>query len=583
MALQTSALFGFGFLQTPERTLLVDFYAVGSDGAVLPDLTAGEVTIKIDGRTRVVRSLRLVRQADATAAGPLEGATTPAPFGTNNISEVGRSFFIVVDDESFRPGRERPVRSAVQAFLGALSARDRVSVWTVPHGGIKVDLTRNHDRVGEAMQTISGHGAEQESLSEAACRTRTTLEAIEHMLSTISGGQGPVNVFFFTGSLYGPQRDAKPNGPPGMCELTLDLFQRVGHSAAQARAHIYVIQPEDLVRPTRTASENMAGVGFSATMNPIEGIEHLAGATGGLKMSLTRLGDATLVTLSRATAAYYSAVVDAAASDAKGSHGLDVKVNRPGVDVRSRGLIFAAPVAGTTGPARTPSEMLRVGTVFSDLPLRVSSFASQNDPSGMMRVVAAGEPDEPGVSLTSLSLGFYDSQGKMMGQINLDKELSSMPAFGTMVLPAGTYRVRAAAVDSNGRAGTADSELIAEMTPAGPLKLSTLVLGLWRDNAFQPRLQFAAEPVAIAYLDVVGGSPGQAVGALVEVAKTLNGPALVTTRLALESTSDPSRFIASGAVPIASLPAGDYVVRAVVGVEGQAYGRVVRTLRKVTR
>jgi hypothetical protein len=35
-----------------------------------------------------------------------------------------------------------------------------------------------------------------------------------------------------------------------------------------------------------------------------------------------------------------------------------------------------------------------------------------------------------------------------------------------------------------------------------------------------------------------------------------------------------------GAVPIASLPPGDYIIRAIVSVDGRPVGRVLRTLRK---
>jgi hypothetical protein len=159
----------------------------------IADLKAEEVTIKLDGRTRSVRSLRLVKQADLPQDNPLAArqVALPVPFATNGIAESGRSFVIVIDDESFRPGRERPIRAAVGAFLGALSPRDRVSLWTTPHGGMKVDLTQNHDRVSTALQLVIGHGPDNESGSDAACRARTGLEAAEHMLSLMSGGEGP--------------------------------------------------------------------------------------------------------------------------------------------------------------------------------------------------------------------------------------------------------------------------------------------------------------------------------------------------------------------------------------------------------
>jgi hypothetical protein len=41
-----------------------------------------------------------------------------------------------------------------------------------------------------------------------------------------------------------------------------------------------------------------------------------------------------------------------------------------------------------------------------------------------------------------------------------------------------------------------------------------------------------------------------------------------------------SRYIATAAIPIGALPPGEYSVRALVGIEGQALTRVIRTLKK---
>lgn len=573
-----------GASQGPERTLAVDFYALGADGSPITDLRPEEVTVRVDGRARTVRSLRLVKQAAAPVADPLAPATAPPePFATNRAGEAGRSFILVVDDESFRPGKERPIRSAVRAFLGALSPKDRGSLWTVPHGGIKVDLTANHDRLAAGIDLVNGHGPDTESRSDASCRSRFTLDALDQMLTSLSGGEGPTTILFFTASLFGPGRDAAAMGPPGMCELRTDEFTRVGHSAAQARAHFHIILPEDLQRRPTNAVDTISGAGFAPSMNPLEGMEQLAAVTGAQRLSLTRLGDETLVTIARATSMYYSVTFDSAASDNQGPHGLDVKASRSGIQVRARPFVFVSR-PGLVARTPEPAEMVRSGAQFPDLPLRVSGFASLNDRSGNMRLVAAAEAADPGVVINAASVGYFDNQGKMVGQTNLTKEqLTSPPLLATVVVPAGAYRVRVAAVDSTGRGGAADTEVEAQMTPAGTLKLSSLVLGLWRDNAFQPRLQFSTEPVAIAYLDIVGGVAGAAVAAFVEIARTPNGPAISTTRLALEGTSDPTRFSASAAVPIGGLPPGDYVVRAIVGINGEAMGRVVRVLRKVAQ
>jgi len=569
--------------QSAERPLTVDFYALGADGVSIADLKAEEVTIKLDGRTRAVRSLRLVKQADLPQDNPLAArqAPPPVPFATNGIAESGRSFVIVIDDESFRPGRERPLRAALGTFLGALSPRDRVSLWTTPHGGMKVDLTQNHDRVSQALQLVVGHGPDNESGSDAACRARTDLEATEHMLSLMAGGEGPTTVIYLTASLFGPRRDSAVSRAPGMCELTVDHFQRVGRMAASARAHFYIVQTEDLVGRASVSSENIAGAGFAGSENPLEGMENLAGVTGGHRISLSRNGDQSLVPIARGTASFYSATIDGASSDIDGPHGLDVKVARNGVTVRSRALLNVRRPGGPTVKPATAAEMIKSTTVYPDLPLRVAGFASLYSGDGQMQVVAAAEPIEPNVKFASLSAALFDSSGRMAGQVNANEsEIATLPALTGMIVSSGTYRLRVAATDAAGRAGAADIEVVAETVAAGPLKLSSLVLGVSREGRFQPRLQFGTEPVAIAYLDIFGSNVTAPVGAIIEVLSPTGAP-LVTNRLSLEDTKDQGRYRATGAVPVGALPPGDYIARAVVMVEGHSAGVVFRAFRKV--
>ena len=149
-----------------------------------------------------------------------------------------------------------------------------------------------------------------------------------------------------------------------------------------------------------------------------------------------------------------------------------------------------------------------------------------------------------------------------------------------MIAPSGSYRLRVAATDAAGRPGTADVDVVAELVTAGSLRLSSLVLGLSRNGAFQPRLQFSSEPVVIAYLDLLGAEPGARIAAVLEVADTPEGPARSRSRLTIEPTNDPMRFRVQGAIPLGALPPGDYVARALIGLEGQPAGRVVRAFRK---
>jgi hypothetical protein len=196
-----------------------------------------------------------------------------------------------------------------------------------------------------------------------------------------------------------------------------------------------------------------------------------------------------------------------------------------------------------------------------------------------VKVVALAEPLDAATLLTTVSAALVDSAGRVAAQWTA-ADPTEIPLSGAMLVEPGAYRLRVAATDKSGRGGAADVDVDARLTPAGPLQLSSLILGVSRGGTFVPRLQFAREPVALATLEFTGQPSGQRLTIGLEIARTVDGPALVSTPLAVERLGE-DHYGATGAVPIGALPPGDYVVRAVVTVEGQAPVRVTRTLRKV--
>jgi hypothetical protein len=118
------------------------------------------------------------------------------------------------------------------------------------------------------------------------------------------------------------------------------------------------------------------------------------------------------------------------------------------------------------------------------------------------------------------------------------------------------------------------------LEPAGPLKLSALMLGTLRNGGMSPALEFTSEPTAIASLDIYGSTEGKPIAAILEVAESVNGPALLTFPVQIAATREPDVVSATASIPIGSLTAGDYVVRVTVNLLNAPQGRVVRTLRK---
>jgi len=106
------------------------------------------------------------------------------------------------------------------------------------------------------------------------------------------------------------------------------------------------------------------------------------------------------------------------------------------------------------------------------------------------------------------------------------------------------------------------------------------VLGRPVDGRFAPALELVNTPTAIAYLEVYGVMPGAQLEAVYELAGSVDGPAFATLPVDVRPGSSPDLRIVLGEIPLALLPPGDVVVRAVVGLSGHPPKTVVRTLRR---
>jgi VWFA-related protein len=565
-----------GISSQPSQTgTALEFFAVGSDGRPVTDLGRDDLTLRIGGRARTISAMRWV-----PAAARQPSALKP-PFGSNVQSENARAIVLVLDEESFRPGREHVLRSAVERFLEQLSADDRVALVTVPYGGLKTDLTTNHEEVRQAVNRTVGQSPPEQTGSDFACRTRRTLESITGLLDSLQGGRGPTTVLFVSGGLAPPRRDAAAALAPGMCELTIDHFEQVGNAASAARAHFFIIQPDDVTATSGSTTPVSSG-GFVESENPLAGLEHLAGVTAGHRFQLINAKDSGLERAARETAGHYVIEFVPEPSERNGRrHTVGLKVGRAGVEIRARPTVVV--VRPDTAPAKpvAPRDMLRQARAFSNLPLRAIGYASRNERDDV-KVLVAFEPADSKIVFKSAAAGLFDTKGRLAAQWTASsEELAASPIYTALIVPPGLYRLRVAAVDAEGRGGAADYAVTAVLPQAGGLTTSALVLGLSRADGFRAAMQFSSEPVATGYIEVYGVADAPRV--TMEIAREERSAALVTVPAAIATTKDADRRIATAALPIGALPTGDYIVRAVVAVAGQASTVVMHTLRKVPR
>ncbi len=556
--------------ETPAAT--VDFFAVTRNGQPVTDLKLDEVTLRVDGRVRPIKSLEFVKYASAG------GASGVAPAFATNAVDNPRAILLVVDDESMPIGQEKKLREVLSQFVTDLPAGDRVALVTVPNGGIKVDLTTDRDRLRRGIATITPIS----SVMNPSCRAITTLGTLRTTFETVarvSSGQ-PVLVAFFSASMEGPSQMEQARIPSagsgagglstagGVCYLQAQDFKQVGEAAAEARVQLYVVHPD--------YSPAAAG----------PGIENLRGVTGAPLFHLSGTGpEAGLTRIVRETPGYYLATFDTESGERLDStHLLSVRTTRRDIDLRTRPTLSYNRTRPATEAAPTFStafDVVKSGRAFREVPLRVATSATRGA-GGALNVVTIFEPANPSTSLASASAALFDDQGRGVAYWNGTS--TDMPAWPTavgMAAPGGRYRLRVAAIDSTGRYGVVDSVVTAELVPAGPLQLGGLSLGVSRSGGFQPRLQFSTEASALAHVEIYGGAAGMPLSVVFEVSETTDGPPLFRVPGVLSATAEEGRFSTTGTITVGVLPPGDYVIRAIIGIQGQPAGRVLRTLRKI--
>jgi hypothetical protein len=543
----------------------VDFQVIGAEGQPVADLKADEVSVRIGGRARPVKGLQFVRVPGA--GGGTAPAPVPPPFGVNSGGGgEGRQVAIIVEDETLPAGDDRALRDALAAFIDKLGPADRVALASAPRDSAQAGFSAGRDRVRQALSQVQGRAKAAATAAENTCRTRDTLALLHGQLGAMSGAESPTTVLFFSSRLSLPGATQTRAAAAGECEINIQMYREIGTAMAPARAQLYVIQHD----PNQSALN--------------EGLQNLVGATGGGQV--LRIGDAsgTLTRVLAETSAHYVATVDGDPSDrANQAQRLEVRVTRSGVTTRVRPELLAAARPAPGKPSgMTPPQMVRDSRAYTDLPLRAVGYASRGA-SGRMTVIALGESADPAGKLTAATVGLIDGSGKLIAQSTAgEKELAQSPVVIATIVPPGTYRLRFAAVDGSGRAGAADYPLVADFTAAGPLKLGSLMLGSLRNNSMSMAMQFRDEEKIVGYLEMYGQLTAQ-VKARMEVAATVDGPALATVQPGGSGTSEPDRFILTAEIPIAALAPGDYVVRAIISMGDQPEGKVLKTFRKIAR
>jgi len=346
---------------------------------------------------------------------------------------------------------------------------------------------------------------------------------------------------------------------------------------------VYVVKPDDfVVDSARNAFADPSASRFRSSDEELAGIESLAGVTTGALLKLTPTDRGAFARIARESSGYYLVGFEPRPNERNGSqHRVGVDVSRAATKVKVLPSVMIARPEGKR-PSLTPQAMLRDGQTYRDLPLRVVGVASPNPGDPKFTVVALLEPLDRSVTFDSAAFGLIDERGRLVAQWTANsKELSVTPVVAAGLASPGRYRLRVGAIDATGRRGSADYELAVDAAATNGLTLSALILGVSYERNFVPKLQFTSEPTASGYFELFGSPPAGTLSVAMELAASDDGPALVRVPGTVAVTSSETRRRATGVVPIGKLAPGDYVLRAVLSLDGRPIATLTRVLRKV--
>lgn len=563
-----------------------------ANGQPVADLKPEDVSIRVDGRAREVKNLELVTAgpsggapAPAAAAAPA-ASTLPPPFSTNAATAAaaapqgGREFLILLDEEGVGPGQEEPVRKAVAKIMSEATEGDRFAYMGLRVGGKRIAPSTNRAAVTEELSKFVGGGLTTETVVDITCRTKRIMGTLLNAMAEAPAGR---TLVLITSGLVAnpvaiqPIRSRTNSGQdidttiPETCQIRTTDLEDFGTAAALSPANMFVVH----------YPQAMAAMAHQ--QNGQTGIENLTGVSKAEFVRLTAGAEPSLSRITRETTSYYIATLDEA--PAGSMRRIDADVKRDGVRVSARPAAGRGSrvMASESSKGKTPKDMIVTSTSFTDVQLRAASFISQQGTNDM-KVVTLFEPVVPGTKLTAASVAVISEQDPTKAsQLNLKpEELQRTPIAASLLIKPGRYRVRVAATTAEG-GGTVDSTVVGELPAAGPLKMSSMLLGISGSSGFAPRLQFTPEDkMVVGVLEVYGVSANANLTSVFEVLESESSLPMASGAGNIDKgPTDDSRRIYGG-FGIEPLQPGDYLLRVKLSVDGKEVGTVTRTFRKIT-
>jgi VWFA-related protein len=376
----------------------VDVIVSDKSGAPVTDLKAEDFDVTEDGRPQQIDLFKLVN----TDGNPQPGADPAKAIRSRYDEEAEaarddvRLFVIFLDDYHVRLGNSMRVRDPLVKFLTTqVGPLDMVAVMTPLMSVQDVNFTRDHDNLTRIIRQFEGRKydyrprnvveekyAYYPTQTIETLRNQISISALEGLcvkLGSLREGRKSIILVSegFTALLPPQMRDASA-ALPGVgnsaarsplagdnaledrsrfqAQIDLEQWMKDVYAAANKNnAAIYTLDPRGLAVGEFDVADNIAGRVDSETLNQTQNtLRTLAEETDGRAIVNQNDLDRGLKQLIRDSSAYYLVGYNSSAKTDGKFHKIEVKVKRPGVQLRSRKGYWAATAAEAAVAAEPP-------------------------------------------------------------------------------------------------------------------------------------------------------------------------------------------------------------------------------------
>jgi VWFA-related protein len=625
----------FGVQETPRQVfrsgvdlVTIDTIVVDRDGRPVTDLTAADFAVTAGKKGRKVRTAEFVAISTAREPVPAPAAATeaePVPSVTSNAGmPEARSFLIVVDVDQIRTGEGKVAMRALSDFVSSLGANDLAGVVALPYGRPRVDLTRDRASLTQALERIVGASRVRDdvmSVGEAYSIERGDRTVLEDWSARgackINYPDCPLGPKLIAEKLMREQRRSSSNlfdtlsalaaamkplrglktivlVSEGMVrdrEVT-DHLRGFAETAAEARVTLYSLaldapQTESIDGMTKPPDRRLDSIVRT------DGMADAASAGGGSLFLVSGTADNALKRIDTELSGYYLLSFESEPSDVTDKRrNVEVRVRRPGVTVRVR-TDYSVPVPAPSKPAAPVdararmSELLKFPVPISEVPIDLATFLSPAAHGTTERRVIIAADLPAGTRPAAAGFEVADETGKVVSDAfepapALTTSDGRSSWFGAVRLNPGRYQLKFGLVTADDRRGSVQHSVWVRPSPPAPLRLGDIVIGREDAGGFTPIARVPEGAVRLSvHVELLAAEASAFDGAsvLLDIVRKGEPAPFTSATMPTEATGSPLRRIATAALTIGRLPAGEYILRCTLQ-GGSSTERVTRLIAK---